>query len=95
MGYVKLPHSQSLDCFLKINALWRSFLNTICQRLTSAKKSKTFSFFLNMRFMRNCLPINFSGEPRQLATTAQDFENKISEHLLPYVFQRNLFLISI
>jgi len=36
--------------------------------------------------MRNSPSINFSGDSQQLAATAQNFENKISEHLLPLSF---------
>ena len=32
--------------------------------------------YVNMRFMRNCPPVNFSGDSRQLAATAQNFRNK-------------------
>ncbi|SDN11830.1 hypothetical protein [Kriegella aquimaris] len=35
--------------------------------------------------MRNCPQINFSGDSRQLAATAQNLENKISEPLLSLV----------
>jgi len=39
-----------------------------------------------MRFTRNSTAINFSEDSRQLTATAQNFENKISEPLLPLVF---------
>jgi len=44
--------------------------------LANAKKSKTFRFFRNLRFMINCTSINFSPHSRQFAATAQNFRNK-------------------